>query len=754
MRLCPACGNSYPDDANFCPMDATRLPPPAAAAPAPAPAASPASSEGAATLLDMNAQVIAGRFFTSSGTDTPTGKVFEARDTQNGGQLVTVKVVETAVLPNASMADRALRELKQLAKVSSDRIAKVIDQGRTSDGKVYVATEPVGGRTLEQMVQDHGPLPVERATALVLQIGEALTEAQKVGVIHRDVAPRNVFVLDGDRVKLTEFGLAEPGPAESDGTTKVFGAPAYLSPEQVEGRPVDQRSNIYSLGAIFFYALTGRPPFSGDAQALLQQQLNAVPEPPSARRPGLSAEIDRVILKALEKSSGRRHLTLRQLLSEVEATAAKPAAAPAPAPAPAAPAAAPQPAHRPASQAEMAKTMMGIPSPVAAAPVVRAPAPAPAPAAAHANEGTARTMMAEAPPRPAPAAAPVASAPTMMATAPQVAPATSPATTVEKKPLKASPQVQAAVAAAQAQVAAQKAQVVAQSPVGPTAKGGFRETAWFKAGEIQEEVEKARAAADAAAGGDVLAAAGTTGTHSAVGAGGEVDLAKVDVDASDKARLSLKTGATQMMAAVKAPQAAVPGERMDEQEMLAEIDSSKKMFIVAGAIVAVVVIAVVLFLVLGKKEAPAPGKAELPPPAPTAVATAPPAQPQPAAAPTPSPPAANPGGAAPPAAAPPPPTPAAANPTPPPPTEASAAQLLDEARAAAAKDNLALAVDLVTKAVAGGADAKQVKKLETLLGAKVAKKLATAKKAKDKTGEAEAKALKARLASLKVAKRK
>jgi type IV secretory pathway VirB10-like protein len=230
-----------------------------------------------------------------------------------------------------------------------------------------------------------------------------------------------------------------------------------------------------------------------------------------------------------------------------------------------------------------------------------------------------------------------------------------------------------------------------------------------------------------------------------LGADGEVDLNKVEVDAGDKARLSLKTGATQAMQALKTPAAAVPGDQMDEQEMLAEMDNSRRWFIIAGAIVLVAVVAVVLYVLLGRQEAPAPPPKAEAPPAPTAVATAPPA-PTPAPAPAPAAPKAN----APPEAVPAPPHPA---PTPAP-TEASPAQLLDDARAAAAKDNLTLAVDLLTRALAAGADAKAAKKLEANLTARVQKKFVAAKKSKDRAGEAEAKALRARLASIGSAKKK
>jgi serine/threonine-protein kinase len=731
MRICPSCGFKSTDDANFCPMCATKMPPAAAEAPTSAAPVQVARPD-AATATDSGATAVAGRFLLSPGRQTPTGMLHEARDTQAGGATVAVKMVPSQVLPTAQLADRALRELKQLGKVSSDRIVKVIDQGRGSDGLVYMATEAAPGPTLEEVVAREGALSVERATAIVLQVGEALTEAQKVGVIHRDVAPRNVFIGPGDKVKVGDFGIAEP---VSD---KVFGSPAFLSPEQVEGKPVDQRSNIYSLGATYYFALTGKPPFDptadGNPQGLLQQHLHATPQPPSARRQGVPGELDRIVLKALEKSGGRRHLTLRQLLSEIEAAAQKGAAVAAPESSArtvvdnAAPSMAAPPAPQPR---QMAATVMGMASPMGAPPAASTPSGAvtrpnmPAQPAPQAQApATTPSMPAAAAPTTAPSmnATPIHEQPTRMAEAPRVAAAGSNAS----PPVKASPQVQAAVAAAQASVAAKKAAAPA-----PAAKGGFRETAWFKKGEIEEEMAKAQAAA-----GD-SERTGTTGEHAVVG--GEVDQSKLDINAQDKARLSLKTGATQAMPVVKSPaDVAVPGDTMSEQEMLAEMNSSKKWLVIAGIGIGVVVLAVVLWLVLGGKKDAAPAKAEAPQAKPEAVAAAPPATPP---SPTGSPPAATPTPAAPP------------TPTPPPPAAQTPEQTLADAESAAKKGNLALAVDNLTRAYNAGASTADVRKLHTLLIKTATNRQTVAKKKKDKAALAEATALVTRLKSIKLKKK-
>ena len=715
MRVCPSCGNSYPDDANFCPMDATRLPPPVAEAPATVPSMPVATP--AVTQPDQPAPV-GGRFVLSGvALQTPTGLAQSATDIQTGATVV-VKMVAPEVLPTTAMTDRALRELKQLGKVTSERIVRVIDQGRLPDGRVYVATEQVEAATLEELVGREGPLSLERARAIVLQVGEALTEAQKVGVIHRDVAPRNVLIGPGDRVKVGDFGLAEPV------TDRVFGAPAYLSPEQAEGKPVDQRSNIYSLGAVYYFAITGKAPFAGDAASLMQQHLSAVPQPPSSLRPGLGADIDRVILKALEKSGGRRHLTLRQLLTEVSATSTTAAAAPPmragaeaktvmgmEAPQIVAPKPQPQAQPTPAARAPMpASTMLGIPpsSPVGAmgpgstAPSMPAQAPPQAP-----------TMMAEAPVVRQPAAP---QAPMPVTPVPQVKPAPAPQPAPQAPPqaptmMAEAPRVPAAPANHAAVAPAVAGSAKPNNQTGK--KGAFRETAWFKRGEIEEEMAKAQAAA-----GDNPLKTGTTGQHL------PVDESQVDLSAQDHARLSLKTGATQAMPVIKGVGTgsvpALPGERMNEEEMLAELNPSRKYFLIAGAVVLAIVLGVVIYFATRsapRAEAPVPDK-----PAPVAAAP-------PATAPAPTPPSA-----------------VAATPTPPPPaTKPPTPSHPPTATPPAATPSPSLYAGQVAKLEASGGSAKEVKRLTRL----VTIEQKTARKKKERELEAADRELIARLKKLR-----
>jgi serine/threonine-protein kinase len=539
MKICPVCGERYPDDANFCPMDASKLTPVAAPAPAAA-----AGGAGAA---------IAGRFTPGErlGGDA-TGEVLLARDAQSGG-FVALKLVQPSVFPSPIMMERTQRELRQLQRLTCASIAAILDQGRLPDGRLYVAMERCEGRPLSALIAAEGPMPFARARALTIAIGDALAEAQKVGVVHRDVAPKNVLVGAGDAIKLINFGIA------ARVNDRVFGVPEYLAPEQIEGRPVDQRANIYSLGAVLYHLLVGHAPHQGTPEAVMAAHLSAPLVPASALRPELGPDVDRVLLKALERNPSRRHLTLRQLLTDLEALPATPASlevtqrdmAPPPAAAPAMTPAVQQ-VFPPPLQTPVAGQIMSTPG---------APLPQPLPQTVAAAPAAAPYMQ----PLPQAAAAPVA------APAPAPGPAAAPA--------------------------------AAGSDGKPA---GFRETLWFKKGEVDEYLKQT-----------------TTGQPAEAPAedARPIEDRYVDdgsVTAADRAKFSLRTGGTQMMGAVKPPTpGVVPGERMSEKELADEYagkqgSGMKIALIVIGLVVALgLIIGVTLFL--GHKDAPkkpAPAAAE------------------------------------------------------------------------------------------------------------------------------------------------
>lgn len=582
MKICPTCSAQYADDANFCPMDATRLQ-------ELAPPAAPLE-----TVRD-GAQAVAGRFLLAGGpalAQTPTGEEYEAIDGQSG-RAVRLKLIDKSVLPTAMLIDRAMRELKQLAKVTSDRVVHVIDQGKTDDGRVFVVTEPLRGPSLEEIVGREGALTFERAKSIVLAVGEALSEAQKVGVVHRDVGAQNVLLL-GERIALTGFGVAPP---VSD---RIFGTPAFLSPEQAEGKPVDQRSNIYSLGALFYFALTGCTPFEGsdvhsDPELLLRQHMHAQPIAPSQRRPGLTPEIDKVMLKALEKSGGRRHLTLRQLINEIDGLLP---------PASLSPVVATPIRAVPARKVEVETEREARPVPqLISAPLGEAAAapsakkkltPLPATREAPVREAAAMEAVASSaplstaaavsakiveatPPAEAKAMAEIHSAPTA-----RVAPEADAPKMAAAAPAKEVPAKSASVAAKEAPASA-KEHAPTTTATGGKKKKGFRETAWFKKGELEEQVAQKAAQGNPD---DPLAGPAVT----------EVVVDDASLTDEDRARLSLRSGGTEQMLAMKRQTAF--GDRMSEAEMLAEVDQSKRWIVIGAGIAGVIlIVAAILFFV-------------------------------------------------------------------------------------------------------------------------------------------------------------
>jgi serine/threonine-protein kinase len=197
---------------------------------------------------------------------------------------------------------------------------EIYDYGHAEDGTFYYAMEYLPGLSLDQLVERHGPLPPARAIHLLRQVCGALQEAHAIGLIHRDIKPGNLLVCERggiqDVVKLLDFGLvlasAEAGHKVAD--TKltregaIAGSPAYMSPEQAAGKAdLEGRSDLYSLGAVAYFLLTGRPPFVRDTAMLaLAAHMVEPVEPLERHRPGLPADLQAVVLRCLAKDPTER----------------------------------------------------------------------------------------------------------------------------------------------------------------------------------------------------------------------------------------------------------------------------------------------------------------------------------------------------------------------------------------------------------------------------------------------------------------
>jgi serine/threonine-protein kinase len=227
-----------------------------------------------------------------------------------------VKLIRPGAGTDPRAMERLEREVRLTARLSHPNTVEVYDYGRTEDGTYYYVMEHLKGLSLDELVHRHGPLPPGRVVYLLRQVCGSLREAHAAGLIHRDIKPSNIFAARpgglGDVAKLLDFGLVLPaaslGEPTLTGETQIVGTPHYMSPEQAKGgRNLDGRSDIYSLGAVAYYLLTGRPPFqaNGRAAILIAHARDQV-EPPSRVRPGISADLERVVLRCLAKAPKQR----------------------------------------------------------------------------------------------------------------------------------------------------------------------------------------------------------------------------------------------------------------------------------------------------------------------------------------------------------------------------------------------------------------------------------------------------------------
>jgi serine/threonine-protein kinase len=249
---------------------------------------------------------------------------------------VALKILDRNASGNSVAIARFEREAMAASSLQSPHTIRVFDFGASDDGVWFIAMEHLEGVDLMSLVADIGPMPVDRAVRLARQACAALSEAHDAGVVHRDVKPGNLFVCrlgdDPDFLKVLDFGIAsiEGGDANASvdvtRTGWVHGTPAYMSPEVCTGGRADARSDIYSLGAVLYFLLAGRPPFAAQsASAVMVAHVNETPVAPSAHIP-VPAELDRVIMRCLAKEPDARYPSARALLDALDAVAGMAAA--------------------------------------------------------------------------------------------------------------------------------------------------------------------------------------------------------------------------------------------------------------------------------------------------------------------------------------------------------------------------------------------------------------------------------------------
>ena len=202
---------------------------------------------------------------------------------------VAVKVLRPPDAQDPVFVERFRREARAAARLNHPNIVAVFDSGSHAD-QPYLVMEYVPGQSLAQLLARQGRLAPRRAVELAIQVSAALAAAHAQGLVHRDIKPANVLISPDGQVKVTDFGIVKASAATTlTGTGTVLGTPAYLSPEQAQGHPVDARSDLYGLGCVLYELVCGSPPFGSGTDrspvAIATRHVRELPEPPSARNP-------------------------------------------------------------------------------------------------------------------------------------------------------------------------------------------------------------------------------------------------------------------------------------------------------------------------------------------------------------------------------------------------------------------------------------------------------------------------------------
>ncbi|HVG11050.1 MAG TPA: protein kinase [Thermoanaerobaculia bacterium] len=232
------------------------------------------------------------------------GEVYKARDTRLG-RTVALKFLPAELGRDPSARKRFEREAQAVAQLDHPNLATIYDTGETEGGRVFLVLAFYEGETLQQKLE-RGPLPLPEVVEIACQIAKGLAAAHQSKIVHRDIKPANIVVLPGGTVKILDFGLAKMG-GDTTLTRLGFspGTPAYKSPEQTKGEPVDPRSDLWALGVVLYEMVAGRVPFGGDyEQAVIYAILH---EPPRPLDDSVPAELAAVIHRALDKEAAKRY---------------------------------------------------------------------------------------------------------------------------------------------------------------------------------------------------------------------------------------------------------------------------------------------------------------------------------------------------------------------------------------------------------------------------------------------------------------
>ncbi len=248
------------------------------------------------------------------------GVVYKAQDTRLD-RLVALKFLPPHLRHNQELKQRLKEEARAASALDHSNIVVIHDIGESPEGDLFIAMAFHEGATLAQKIEK--PIPVAEALEIARQIASGLSKAHECGIFHRDIKPSNVIVAKDGVARIIDFGLAKSSEATvtEDGSTK--GTPLYMSPEQASGKAVDYRTDLWSLGAVLYQMLAGKPPFSGDSQLQVMHAIvSTMPRRLREARPDLPAAVDAIVMRALEKDPAKRYQSAAEMARDLAAAIA------------------------------------------------------------------------------------------------------------------------------------------------------------------------------------------------------------------------------------------------------------------------------------------------------------------------------------------------------------------------------------------------------------------------------------------------
>jgi serine/threonine protein kinase/Flp pilus assembly protein TadD len=247
------------------------------------------------------------------------GRVYKALDTEVN-EKIALKLIKPEIAAHKKTIERFRNELKFARKIRHKNVCQMYDLSKEG-GNYYITMEYVSGDDLKGMIRRMGRFSAGQAITIAKQVCEGLTEAHKLGVVHRDLKPQNIMIDQDGNARIMDFGIARSMEGKSiTGAGVMIGTPDYMSPEQVDGKETDQRSDIYSLGIILYEMVTGQTPFEGDTPFTIGvKHKSEVPKNPKELNPQIPDDLGRVILKCLEKDMDQRYSNSPELCSDLSA---------------------------------------------------------------------------------------------------------------------------------------------------------------------------------------------------------------------------------------------------------------------------------------------------------------------------------------------------------------------------------------------------------------------------------------------------